>query len=406
MIDTPKQLDDDAKRILASANLHRIRGRWHAATEACMDALCIEPDNVSAHSLMGDIYADQGRLDDAIQWYCLALDLDSESVSDRQKLTKAIEDRKKELAEKPPRLDMKLVKRAFRDKREDPNRTHFWRSERPVRIAIFIAAVLCLSTVVAWPIITARKGKTISVDPSLKQINTDPIFLSPFTSDGAGAASSQGAALLPSDPADRTLLVKLRSDEELLGRGISCTDVTSDPRSSRTTITYVSNAVAGTAVSRGQVVRNGIKVAQASLAAAASPQPVAFTLRCLVSTEHGGVSLGYVGDINASDVLNIDAYDQTRSDAEMEAKFISVWWSTMIPATQAMRTSSTAAPQVIGPALPPSQPAVPGVTGSTPPTGQSPGASPTAAQGTGTPSGGASTLPTPVLASPRATVKP
>ncbi len=360
-----------------------------------MDALCIEPDNVSAHSLMGDIYADQGRLDDAIQWYCLALDLDSDSMADRQKLAKAIEDRKLELAEKPPRLDLKLVKGAFRGRRDDVNRTHFWRSERPVRIAIFIAAVLCLSTVVAWPIITARKGSLSTPGTSSKQINTDPIFLSPFTSDSSATSAGQTSGQLPSDPADRSLLVKLRADEDLVGRAITVTDVTNDPRSSRTTISYVSNSVAGAVVNRGQVVRNGIKVGQAALTAAASPQPVAFTLRCLIPTDHGGVALGYVGDISASDVLNVDAYDASKSDAEMEAKFISVWWSAMVPAATGARVESPTAPQPIGPALPAAPVNAPTTGGAMP--------VPSTAATSDTP---AASTPTPVLATPRATIKP
>ncbi|HEY3331392.1 MAG TPA: tetratricopeptide repeat protein [Capsulimonadaceae bacterium] len=375
MIDTPEQLGSDVKRILAAANLHRMRGRWHAAAEACMDALCIEPDNVSAHSLMGDIYVDQGRLDDAIQWYCLTLDLAPDSQSDRVKLTRIVDERKRQIAEKPPQLNMRLVKSAFRIRRENVNRTQFWRSERPVKISIFIAAVLCLSAVVAWPIITARNGQVVAPGQTAKHIDTNPIFLSPFTSEPTATTSSQALTSLVTDPSDHALLVKLRADQELLGRSIVVTEVSTDPRASKITIGYLSNPVAGVAVTRGQIVRNAIKLAQSALASSQPPQPLVFTMRGLMSSDKATAPLAFVADINASDLFAINAFDPTRSDAELEARFISVWWSTAIPASSGPRAvtgiAQPSGQQVQGPAIPHTDP----IATSTP--AQSPAATPT-----------------------------
>lgn len=60
---------------LAQANLARIRGQWDEAVEACVRVLRSDPGNADAHALLGDIYRDQGALDDAIQWYRMASDL-------------------------------------------------------------------------------------------------------------------------------------------------------------------------------------------------------------------------------------------------------------------------------------------------------------------------------------------
>jgi hypothetical protein len=77
--------------LLARANLLRMRGQWADAVELCTQALRADPHSAAAHSLLGDIYENQGRLDKAIHWYQLALDLDPESVADRAKLARARE---------------------------------------------------------------------------------------------------------------------------------------------------------------------------------------------------------------------------------------------------------------------------------------------------------------------------
>ena len=77
--------------LLARANLLRMRGQWTDAVELCTEALRVDAQSGAAHSLLGDIYENQGRLDKAIRWYQLALDLDPESVADKAKLTRARE---------------------------------------------------------------------------------------------------------------------------------------------------------------------------------------------------------------------------------------------------------------------------------------------------------------------------
>lgn len=71
---------------LAHANLLRMRGKWEEAMRACSEILRQFPNNVHAHALMGDIYRDQGNLDEAALWYKLALDLAPDSAVDRRRL--------------------------------------------------------------------------------------------------------------------------------------------------------------------------------------------------------------------------------------------------------------------------------------------------------------------------------
>jgi hypothetical protein len=81
----------DLNALLARANLLRMRGQWAEAVERCTEALRLDPYSAAAHSLLGDIYENQGRLEKAIHWYELALDHDPDSVADKAKLTRARE---------------------------------------------------------------------------------------------------------------------------------------------------------------------------------------------------------------------------------------------------------------------------------------------------------------------------
>jgi hypothetical protein len=71
---------------IAQANLLRMKGRYEEAVEVCLGILKRYPSNETAHALLGDIYADQGKLADAIQWYELLVDLAPNNALYRAKL--------------------------------------------------------------------------------------------------------------------------------------------------------------------------------------------------------------------------------------------------------------------------------------------------------------------------------
>jgi hypothetical protein len=86
----PQSAEPEGLR-LAQANLLRMRGRWEAAAAQCAEVLRRHPTSASAHSLLGDIYENQGRLEEAIHWYQAALELSPASVADQAKLARARE---------------------------------------------------------------------------------------------------------------------------------------------------------------------------------------------------------------------------------------------------------------------------------------------------------------------------
>lgn len=78
----------DVAPLLARANLSRMRARWEEAGDLCVEALHLDPGNPTAHSLLGDIYQDQGRPEEARHWYQLALEMNPRSEADRAKLAR------------------------------------------------------------------------------------------------------------------------------------------------------------------------------------------------------------------------------------------------------------------------------------------------------------------------------
>jgi len=71
---------------LARANLLRMQGRYEEAIEICRRIMGRFPSNETVHALLGDIYADQGNLEDAIQWYELLVELAPTNVHYNAKL--------------------------------------------------------------------------------------------------------------------------------------------------------------------------------------------------------------------------------------------------------------------------------------------------------------------------------
>lgn len=109
---------------LAQANLLRMRGQHKQAEEVCIGILRKYPNQGTATSLLGDICLERGDVDQAIQWYELALDIMPDSDVEKQKLAQArSRKREHEVAETAAQLGL-------------PNR-------RPL-IGVFVGSVLGL----------------------------------------------------------------------------------------------------------------------------------------------------------------------------------------------------------------------------------------------------------------------
>ena len=82
----PEPVEGEIRTLLAEANLLRLRRQYDLATAKCVEVLRRYPNNAAAHSLLGDIYRDQGAYADALGWYRLAAQLDPASTVDHEKI--------------------------------------------------------------------------------------------------------------------------------------------------------------------------------------------------------------------------------------------------------------------------------------------------------------------------------
>ena len=87
--------------MLAEANLARMRSQWDKAEARCIDIMRANPNSHHAHSLLGDIFRDQGRLEEAAQWYQLALDLNPKTPAAPAKLAEIKSKKELLFANKP-----------------------------------------------------------------------------------------------------------------------------------------------------------------------------------------------------------------------------------------------------------------------------------------------------------------
>ena len=90
-------LEESCASRLAQANLHRLRRQWDEANRVCLHVLYAAPDSWRAHALLGDIAAERGDPDEAIRWYCMALDIRPDAQATRDKLSVIVNSRRAEL---------------------------------------------------------------------------------------------------------------------------------------------------------------------------------------------------------------------------------------------------------------------------------------------------------------------
>jgi len=278
---------------LAHANLLRMRGQWEEAMRVCADVLRHFPSNVHAHALMGDIYRDQGNLEEAAQWYKLALELAPDSAVDRQRLEQV--QRELELRQKAQSQSQEVA--------------HLQKQARTLRI--FSASVLGLAVVIAIGITWAFQSRiaggsaplTITTSRLPAAASAMPSLPVPESNKGMVPTSPPEPQPAVTKPKTET---RLRTEDDLLAEKIkewlrqhevrpTLLTATTDPLANHLLITfgYTSD------MNRETLYRT----AWLSAAAAFALQPDVQTvrIRCLVPisapTEEKVLVLGFAADI-------------------------------------------------------------------------------------------------------------
>jgi len=292
-------LPREAYALLAQANLLRVRGHWDDAAEKCMAALRLAPDSASANSLLGDIYENQGRFEDAALWYRLALDVNPDSPADHLKLNR-LSRRGDEGSASPQTKPSGFIARL----RMDP--------EFALRCGA-IAAALCLFIVVAWAYRVAHHSGALQRlglgGDTVVSIN--PVVVPPR----AGSLPTDADAVTARDPSEQALLTSLQGSSDLAQLGVSVYDVQVDPRVSRITVTFGLPAAPG--MTQGQITQAALGMLQA---AASGQSAETFTARCLLVPAAGkGAALAFAGDVSRE---ALQAASETSP-----AVFSNIWWS-------------------------------------------------------------------------------
>jgi len=319
--------------LLAQANLLRMRGCWEEAVGNCMAALRLAPDSPSAQSLLGDIYENQGRFDDAIQWYRMALDASPDSPADRLKLDRLLQrqlptsrsERKAVTAEpntqgdSPPTADSVPAPRPLlRRLMQDP--------ETALRYGALAAALLvCLVVVFAYAAAHRRAALASLGLAPYQEVKIAPVMVPSTSGPPAGSEVSS-----PRDSAEQSVLDSLRGSRDLSAQGITVNDLQFDPRAGRVSVT-ISLLPSGNGLTQAAVLHSALHTAQA--AAAASPSATAFTLRCLMAPGAGGTSLVFVGDLSRSALPGGGASEP--DDRHVQALWTNPWWSPQMPGLDA-----------------------------------------------------------------------
>ncbi len=301
--------------LLAQANLLRIRGCWEESAESCMAALRLAPESSSAQSLLGDIYENQGRYDDAAQWYRMALDVNPNSPADRMKLD--------------------LLQRLRLDPQTDdtvppvlPPVNGLVKFIRNPEVALRLssaAAVLLLFLLVGLAYASAHRHGSYKVfgPPHAADVQLQPVVVS------SDQAASDPQTSAPHDPAEQSLLDSLRYSADLRALGIVVIDVTSDPRTSQIGLTFGLTAPPE-GITRAYVQQMAVRLLQSTVTIPSAQSANSFQVRCLVLNQNSsqGATLVFIGDLSHTSVPTVD---NVLSNGHLETLFGTPWWSSSVP---------------------------------------------------------------------------
>ena len=316
-------LPRDVYALLAQANLLRVRGHWEEAAGACMAALRLAPDSSSANSLLGDIYENQGRYDDAAQWYRMALDANPDSPADRVKLERLQQREGIGASRSLADTGTPTSSKAAPSVRRSPLR--FRDPEFALR-CVAIAAALALVLVVSLAFRAARHAGALASLGLGGDVVVKPVVVPPR----AGTLPTDPDAAPAHDPSEQSLLTALQASQTLSRSGIAVYDVQADPRAGRMTVTFGLPSSPG--LSQAQIARDALQVLEA-----AGPEPTvtAYTVRCLLvptsgqgaSSGQSGAALAFVGDASSTSVQAGASAGAALTDTQAEAAFSNLWWS-------------------------------------------------------------------------------
>jgi len=305
----------DIESRLAAANLHRLRGQYAEATDECTSILKLAPESPDVHCLLGDVYADQNNVEEAMRWYQMAAEIDPES--------KACADKLEELARKLADINAARGRTSWFDRFVIGENF-----ESSIRIITFTSAGFA-ALLIAFGLAALFSQKTPhrggGVSGPLEQVDRAPVNRKPLvvppTSAGAGNSSQVRTAY------EEHLLYQITSAEPVQTGHIAVTGARLDPRTQALTITFRN---ASNSLDRSETILNAGALARAGFSL--SEDIALVILRCLAvvpdSSGHDGMTLVFIGDIPRQSLASLEA---NAPPEQIQAVLQQPWWASVVP---------------------------------------------------------------------------
>lgn len=302
------KIEDKVHALLISSNLKKLRGDLEGAIQECIKALRINPDSVEAHSLLGDIYRDQGNLEEAERWYQIALDLNPESQVDKLRLNQLESlDRsinvQKEISQ--PATSTALIN---------------WGT-----VGILSAIILILLTIIIWPLLknAPEQEPGITQAPSISGI---PDKARRVPKSGMQTVIPQGLAT----EQESGLIKNLNSSSTLTTAKLQLVSTTIDPRLNSAVITYIGQMIESPD-RMPQLIKDSLTVAREAYRH--DPTLMIVTVRALYSIPINGRSTTvtvFIADTKRENALQVDP--ATADLSQQSAVMMNTWYHPQIMA--------------------------------------------------------------------------
>jgi hypothetical protein len=297
--------DEQSAKLLAKANLLRMRKQWDEAVTCCMQVLYHSPDSWSAHALLGDIYADQDRPEEAIQWYCMTLDIRPDAQLVREKLSKVVNSRRHQIVQaiNPTRPYMNRDGRTFHGGVLG-KLSWYWSAPERKRLLVVAGVILAVFAIVLAPQLVgsrSNRGSAAAVFTEGPAPTNTALVLAPVTpaskSGATGGSAPGGSTPLPEpnppiasssaraaeiirDPNDEAMTDTLQTDTGLRAQGVEVTDAELNPPNSSLTVTFVSTGPPAPTTD-ARIMRDALSAARVALQSQAAGSATSCTVRCL-----------------------------------------------------------------------------------------------------------------------------
>ena len=297
---------DEAHTALAAANLLKLRGEWQAAIDKCMQVLALDEDDAAAHSLLGDIYRDQGHFSEAMHWYKLALDLNPDSPADKTKLEQTIAG---SLIDRAPKRDRKAEA--------------IMTAKRVVLEAALAIGLLLLITTI-WPVIFRPK---LSSEMPQRPPETPQRIRLPLGTTG-NPEPSQVPAILPAGASmsshEEAILQALNASPALTRYGLEVRSILIDPRNRSAVITIVCPQTGDRPASETLVRGSLIVLREACFKEHGLDR---FSVRAVYDASGGSAAdVRFVADAQRNSVLSINP--EAADYSQLGGVLQSPWWAT------------------------------------------------------------------------------